>query len=104
MTVLGNRGVTVEMAATRGAPPAPCRRKRSQSGSSGRSPPTGAKKPLGVVSAPTTSATSHSPARIWARAAFRAVAPDAQAAYELATRAPDQPRPWANVAPATKPG
>ena len=55
--------------------------KRNQSGSFLRSPPpTGAKKPLGVVSAPTTSATSHSPARIWARALAMATAPDAQAA------------------------
>ena len=37
---------------------APSRWKRSQSGSVLRSPPTGAKKPLGVVSAPITSATS----------------------------------------------
>ena len=42
--------------------------------------PTGAKKPLGVVSAPTTSATSHSPARICARALAMATAPEAQAA------------------------
>src|SRR5579872_1848568 len=83
---------------------APNRWKRSQSGSSLRSPPTGAKKPLGVVSAPTTRATSHSPARIWARAAAMAVAPDAHAAYALATRAPDQPSACANVAPDTKPG
>ena len=55
--------------------------KRNQSGSSLRSPPpTGAKKPFGVVSAPTTSATSHSPASIWARALAMATAPDAQAA------------------------
>ena len=59
---------------------APIRWKRNQSGSSLRSPPTGAKKPLGVVSAPTTSATSHSPARICARALAMATAPDAQAA------------------------
>ena len=58
---------------------APSSRKRSQSGSSGLSPAVGARKPLGVVSAPTTRATSHSPARIWARAAPRAVAPEAQA-------------------------
>ena len=51
---------------------APSRRKRSQSGSSGRSPALGARKPFGVVSAPTTRATSHSPARIWVRAASRA--------------------------------
>ena len=59
---------------------APMRWKRSQSGSSLRSPPTGLKKPLGVVSAPTTRATSHSPARIWARALLMAWAPEAQAA------------------------
>ena len=40
---------------------APSRRNRNQSGSSQRSPATGARKPLGVVSAPTTRATSHSP-------------------------------------------
>jgi hypothetical protein len=56
---------------------------------------------LGVVSAPTTSATSQNPARICARAAFSAVAPDAQAAYELATGAPCQPSACANVAPDT---
>ena len=84
---------------------APMRWKRSQSGSSLRSPPTGAKKPLGVVSAPTTSATSQRPARIWARAlamacgARRAGGVDADE-----TRAPVQPRAWAKVAPATKPG
>jgi hypothetical protein len=43
---------------------APIKWKRCQSGSSLRSPPTGAKKPLGVVSAPITSATSQNPARI----------------------------------------
>ncbi len=59
---------------------APMRWKRSQSGSSLRSPPTGAKNPFGVVSAPTTSATSHSPARICARALAMATAPEAQAA------------------------
>src|SRR2546423_14837451 len=83
---------------------APSNRKRSQSGSSGRSPDVGARNPLGVVSAPTTRATSHSPARIWARAAASAVLPDAHAAYELATGAPCQPSAWANVAPETKPG
>ena len=83
---------------------APSRRKRSQSGSSGRSPPTGAKKPLGAVSAPTTSATSHSPARICARATLIACAPDAQAPYELTTWAPDQPSACAMLAPAMKPG
>src|SRR4029079_5052448 len=80
---------------------APSSRKRSQSGSSGRSPDVGARKPLGGVSAPTTRATSHSPARIWARASDSAVAPEAHALYELATRAPDQPSAWAKVAPAT---
>ena len=59
---------------------APSSLKRSQSVSSGRSPTLGAKKPLGVVSAPTTRATSQTPARICARAMLRAVAPDAQAA------------------------
>src|SRR5688572_33117469 len=59
---------------------APSRRNRSQSGSVWRSPLFGARKPFGVVSAPTTRATSHSPARIWARAMFMAVAPEAQAA------------------------
>ena len=54
---------------------APSRRKRSQSGSSGRSPAFGARKPFGVVSAPTTRATSHSPARMRARAASRAWRP-----------------------------
>ncbi len=84
---------------------APMRWKRNQSGSSLRSPPpTGAKNPLGVVSAPTTSATSQSPARIWARALAMAAAPDAQAAYTLETRAPVHPRAWAKVAPDTKPG
>src|SRR4051812_5903185 len=84
---------------------APSKRKRSQSGSAVRSPPpTGAKKPFGVVSAPTTSATSTSPARICARALAIAAAPDAQAAYEEETCAPFQPSACANVAPATKPG
>src|SRR5580658_937480 len=79
--------------------------KRSQSGSFLRSPPpTGAKNPFGVVSAPITSATSHRPARICARALAMATAPDAQAAYTLETRAPVQPNAWANVAPDTKPG
>ena len=59
---------------------APRRWKRCQSGSSLRSPPTGAKKPFGVVSAPMTMATSANPARIWARADCRAWAPEAQAA------------------------
>lgn len=83
---------------------APSTRKRSQSGSSGRSPPAGAKNPLGVESAPTTRTTSASPARIWARAAPIAWAPEAQAAYTLVTRAPCHPRAWAKVAPATYPG
>src|ERR1700730_5395902 len=88
---------------------APIRWKRHQSGSALRSPPTGAKNPLGVVSAPTTRATSHKPARIWARAAAMAVAHAAHAAYALATsppdtRAPDQPSAWAKVAPEMKPG
>ncbi len=83
---------------------APIRWKRSQSGSSLRSPPTGAKNPLGVVSAPTTRATSHRPARIWARALAMAWAPDAHAAYDDDTRAPVHPSAWAKVAPATKPG
>jgi len=59
---------------------APIRWKRNQSGSLRRSPPTGAKKPLGVVSAPITRATSQKPARISERAACNADAPDAQAA------------------------
>ena len=80
---------------------APSNRNRSQSGSSGRSPPVGAKKPLGVVSAPTTMATSHSPARMRLRATSKAVAPDAHAAYADVTCAPCQPNAWANVAPAT---
>ncbi len=57
----------------------PSSRKRSQSGSSPRSPLLGLRKPLGVVSAPTTSATSHMPDRMRWRAASRAMAPDAQA-------------------------
>src|SRR3954453_17431273 len=83
---------------------APSSRNRSQSGSSGRSPALGARKALGVVSAPTTSATSHRPARISARATSSAVAPDAHAAYDDETRAPVQPSACANVAPATDPG
>ena len=79
----------------------PSSRNRSQSGSSHRSPALGARNPLGVVSAPTTRATSDRPARIRARAVSRAWAPVAQAAYDVATRAPFQPRAWANVAPAT---
>ncbi len=59
---------------------APSTRNRSQSGSSGRSPPAGAKNPFGAASAPTTSTTSAIPARIWARAVSMACAPDAQAA------------------------
>ena len=81
----------------------PSSRKRSQSGSSQRSPALGARKPLGVVSAPTTSATSASPAMIRARAVSSAWAPVAQAAYDVATRAPFQPSAWAKVAPATYP-
>ena len=59
---------------------APTRRKRSQSMSSGRSPALGARKPLGVVSAPTTRATSQAPDRIWPRAVCRDEDPEAQAA------------------------
>ncbi len=59
---------------------------------------------MGVVSAPTTSATSTRPARICARALAIAAAPDAQAAYCEETWAPFQPRACAIVAPATKPG
>src|SRR3954451_24840815 len=77
---------------------APSSRKRSQSGSSGRSPAFGARNPFGVVSAPTTRATSQKPARIWARAVASAVAPDAHAAYDDATGAPVQPSAWLNVA------
>src|SRR4051812_46693518 len=83
---------------------APRRWKRSQSGSSRRSPPTGAKKPFGVVSAPTTRATSQKPARIWARALWMALAPDAHAAYTDEMRAPVKPNAWANVEPETNPG
>jgi hypothetical protein len=83
---------------------APRTRNRSQSGSSGRSPPAGRKNPFGAASAPTTSTTSASPARICARAASTACAPEAHAAYTLATRAPCRPRALANVAPATYPG
>ncbi|MDF9802448.1 hypothetical protein M2436_000995 [Streptomyces sp. HB372] len=83
---------------------APSTRKRSQSGSSGRSPPAGAKNPLGAASAPTTSTTSARPARICARAVSMACAPDAHAAYTDATRAPCHPSARANVAPATYPG
>ena len=64
-------------------------RKRNQSGSSGRSPAFGARKPFGVVSAPTTSATSQRPARISARATSSAVAPEAHAAYEEAGIGPE---------------
>ena len=78
---------------------APSRRNRSQSGSSPRSPLLGARKPFGVVSAPTTSATSQKPARICARAVASAVTPDAHAAYDDATCAPFQPSACANVAP-----
>jgi hypothetical protein len=76
-------------------------RKRTQSGSSGRSPAAGFRKPFGVVSAPTTSATSHSPERILLRAAASACEPEAQAAYEVFTCAPFQPSACAKVAPAT---
>ncbi len=79
----------------------PSRRKRSQSGSFHRSPALGARKPLGVVSAPTTSATSDRPAMIRARAVSMAWAPVAQAAYDVAIRAPFQPSAWAKVEPAT---
>ncbi len=79
----------------------PSSRNRSQSGSSQRSPAFGARKPFGVVSAPTTSATSLCPARIRDRAVSSAWAPVAQAAYDVATRAPFHPSAWANVAPAT---
>ena len=61
----------------------------------------GAKKPFGVVSAPTTSATSHTPARIWARATASAVLPDAHAAYDEATWQPVNPSAFANVEPET---
>src|SRR5665213_2690029 len=44
-----------------------------------RSPLLGARKPLGVVSAPTTNATSHSPARMRERATSIACEPEAQA-------------------------
>ena len=83
---------------------APSRWNRCQSGSSLRSPPTGAKKPLGVVSAPMTMATSAKPASSWARADCRAWAPDAQAAYDDEIWAPVQPSAWENVEPDTKPG
>lgn len=83
---------------------APSTRNLSQSGSSGRSPPAGAKKPLGAASAPTTSTVSTMPERIWERAVSMARAPDAQAAYTLVTRAPCQPSARAKVAPATCPG
>ncbi|CFE49769.1 Uncharacterised protein [Mycobacterium tuberculosis] len=59
---------------------APIRWKRCQSGSPLRSPPTGAKKPFGVVSAPITSATSQKPAKICARALCSAWEPLAHAA------------------------
>ena len=80
---------------------APSRRNRSQSGSSWRSPEFGFRKPFGVVSAPTTSATSHRPDRMRWRAASMAIAPDAHAPYALVTGMPVQPRAWAKVAPAT---
>ena len=83
---------------------APSRWKRCQSGSFLRSPPTGAKAPLGVVSAPMTSATSQKPARMWARALWRACDPLAHAAYDDDTGTPFQPSFWANVDPAMKPG
>ena len=54
-----------------------------------------------MVSAPTTRATSLIPARIRARAVSSAWAPVAQAAYDVATRAPFHPSAWAKVAPAT---
>src|SRR5258708_34980227 len=83
---------------------APTRRNRSQSGSSGRSPAFGARKPLGVVWAPTTNATSQTPARICARAIDSAVVPDAHAAYDDATWQPVKPNALANVEPDTYPG
>src|SRR5947208_2425426 len=82
---------------------APIKRNRNQSGSSQRSPAVGARKPFGVVSAPTTSATSQRPDRMRMRACSSAAEPDAQAAYDVATRAPFQPRARAKVAPATYP-
>ncbi|SHT11746.1 Uncharacterised protein [Mycobacteroides abscessus subsp. abscessus] len=69
-----------------------------------RSPPTGAKKPFGVVSAPMTSATSQNPARICARALCRACEPLAHAAYVELMGTPFQPSFWAKVDPAMKPG
>src|SRR5215208_1984066 len=83
---------------------APSRWNRNQSGSFLRSPPTGAKKPLGVVSAPITSATSQKPAKIWARALCSAWDPLAHAAYDEDTGTPFQPSFCANVEPATNPG
>src|SRR6476659_1959977 len=83
---------------------APNSRKRNQSESSRRTPALGARKPLGVVSAPPTRATSQKPARICARAVDSAVAPDAHAAYDDATWAPFHPSACANVAPETYPG
>ena len=68
-----------------------------------RVPPLGARNPFGVVSAPTTNATSHNPARMRARAMSIADAPDAHAAYAVATRAPDQPSACAIDDPATYP-
>ena len=75
--------------------------KRSQSVSSVLIPSLGARNPSGVVSAPTTKATSHAPERICPRATERAVAPEAQAAYELATWVPLKPKARAMVDPAT---
>jgi cystathionine beta-lyase/cystathionine gamma-synthase len=58
----------------------PSNRTRRQSGSSPRSRALGARNPLGFVSAPTTMATSHIPARMRARAVSSACAPVAHAA------------------------
>ena len=79
----------------------PNSRNRNQSGSVHRSPALGARNPFGVVSAPTTNATSDMPARIRARAVSSAWAPVAHAAYDVAIRAPFQPRADAKVEPAT---
>ena len=54
-----------------------------------------------MVSAPTTNATSHTPARICARAIDSAVVPDAHAAYDDATWQPVNPSALANVDPDT---
>ena len=79
---------------------APSTWNRSQSGSSGRSPGSGPKKPLGAVSAPTTSATSHRPGLdLGARPGRSPPRPTRTRRSSLDTGTPRQPSACANVEP-----